>query len=266
MAGTTQSWPVRADRTNINRSTLATIVVVVLLVAAGCDIRPTPEPPPGGSKPADVLDLADWKLTLPVDAAAEIQQPELATFSDPAHFAAAGDAVVFTAEVGGDTTSGSEYPRSELREMNGSDKASWSSSSNSSRLHVAGAVAHLPAVKAQVVVGQIHNADDDIVEILADGTKGRAANPRLMVRWKGTSQPDPVLASVSLGERFTFDLVAGDGRIKIYGNGTLTHTFSYSGSGLYFKAGAYTQSNPDKGDDPADYGQTRITELTVAHG
>ena len=73
--------------------------------------------------PAKVLDLANWKLTLPSG-----EQPELATFKNKFfHVDPKGDGVVFTAPAGGSTTSGSDYPRSELREMtdNGRNEASW---------------------------------------------------------------------------------------------------------------------------------------------
>jgi poly(beta-D-mannuronate) lyase len=35
--------------------------------------------------------------------------------------------------------------------------------------------------------------------------------------------------------------------------------------GCYFKAGAYTQSNPDRGDSPDAYGAVEIRALTVTH-
>lgn len=35
--------------------------------------------------------------------------------------------------------------------------------------------------------------------------------------------------------------------------------------GCYFKAGAYTQSNLEQGDEPDAYGEVVITELVVTH-
>ncbi|MDQ0946129.1 hypothetical protein QFZ24_000052 [Streptomyces phaeochromogenes] len=62
--------------------------------------------------PADVLDLTDWKLTLPTgddEDPTEITQPELATFSAEPWFRAEPgcDAVRIRAAVNGVTTSGS---------------------------------------------------------------------------------------------------------------------------------------------------------------
>jgi poly(beta-D-mannuronate) lyase len=36
-------------------------------------------------------------------------------------------------------------------------------------------------------------------------------------------------------------------------------------SGCYFKAGVYTQSNPEKGDEPTAYGEVIIYDLSVTH-
>jgi hypothetical protein len=90
----------------------------------------------GATLPSQVLDLTNWKVTLPVDSKgasgsscdpAEITQPALAGFTDQwFKVTPDGNAVVFRANIEGCTTSGSSYPRSELREMtsNGSTEAS----------------------------------------------------------------------------------------------------------------------------------------------
>jgi hypothetical protein len=108
---------------------------------------PTPSPTPptpaatstttnGATLPSQVLDLTNWKVTLPVDSKgasgsscdpSEISQPALAGFTDQwFKVTPNGQAVVFRANIEGCTTSGSSYPRSELREMtsNGSTEAS----------------------------------------------------------------------------------------------------------------------------------------------
>ncbi len=79
----------------------------------------------GGSSavyPSDVLDLANWHLTLPVDTSHagspdEIDQPELDTYSNASFFFlnTLKTGVTFRAYTNGATTSGSGYPRSELR-------------------------------------------------------------------------------------------------------------------------------------------------------
>ena len=73
--------------------------------------------------------------------------------------------VAFVCPATGVTTSGSSYPRSELREMNGSNLASWSNKAGYHRMEVHEAFMHLPTKKPEVVGGQIHDADDDIIEV-----------------------------------------------------------------------------------------------------
>ena len=77
--------------------------------------------------PGDLIDLADWYLTLPTGKQGDpdtVENPELATFTNEFFtLDDTGEAVVFSARGDGVTTKNSHYPRSELREMNGSQKA-----------------------------------------------------------------------------------------------------------------------------------------------
>jgi hypothetical protein len=99
---------------------------------------------PGGSAtaactyPADVLDLHNWYEGLPIGDAESpktVQQPELATYRADPWFTTTADCsgVRFRAAVNGVTTSGSSYPRSELRETTGSENASWSPARSTAR-------------------------------------------------------------------------------------------------------------------------------------
>src|ERR1700754_4217801 len=76
----------------------------------------------GCAAPAAVLDLTTWKITLPTGASGsptEVKQPALDSFQVAPWFTTADScrAVQFRAPVNGVTTSGSSYPRSELREI-----------------------------------------------------------------------------------------------------------------------------------------------------
>src|SRR5918995_7031556 len=81
--------------------------------------------------PSGNLNLSNWKITLPVDqsgtlsgTAVEVQN--LSGYKNSKYFYTGSDgAMVFYAPVDGATTKGSSYARSELREMNGSEKAAW---------------------------------------------------------------------------------------------------------------------------------------------
>jgi hypothetical protein len=123
---------------------------------------PAPAPPAATPQvPGQVIDLANWYLTLPTgkeNAPDNVYQPELSSFADRwFRLNDSRDGVVFTANAGGVTTKNSGYPRSELREMNGSEKASWSNTNGTHTLRLRQAVTELPAVKPQVVTAQIHD-------------------------------------------------------------------------------------------------------------
>jgi poly(beta-D-mannuronate) lyase len=221
---------------------------------------------PGMPLPAALLDLTNWKLTLPVGdpgSPTEIKQPALKTFSLSPYFQsnAAGTGVIFQAHAGGVTTSNSGYPRSELREMTnaGSENAAWSTTSGTHTMTITQAITHLPVVKAHVVAGQIHDSSDDVVMIRLEGTN-------LFVEGGGEELGalDP---GYQLGTRFTVRITAAAGRIRVYYNDLATPKvdIASSSSGCYFKAGAYTQSNPSRGDDPAAYGEVVIHDLVVLH-
>jgi hypothetical protein len=220
-----------------------------------------PTPPPGGT-PASVLDLTNWKITLPVagsgGGALEVKQPQLASYSHE-YFRAAGQSVVFTAPVTGATTSGSSYPRSELREManGGRDNASWSSTSGTHVMEITQAITQTPSAKPHVVAGQIHDSGDDVVMIRLEGKN-------LFVEGDGDSLAE-LDSNYTLGTTFTVRLVVANGRIRVFYNGVQKLDYAFNGSGLYFKAGAYTQSNASKGEPAGAAGQVVITELRVTH-
>jgi hypothetical protein len=257
---------------------LAIAVAAVACTGGGSDAEtapptpsattPTPsatsstEPASEDMLPAKVLDLANWKLTLPsgpADDATEIEQPELATFKnkffqvDPK-----GDGVVFTAPAGGSTTSGSDYPRSELREMtdNGRNEASWSNHSGKHVMKVTQAITAVPKVKPHVVAGQIHDAEDDVVMVRLEGK-------RLFVEADG-DEVGTLDTNYVRGTRFTVTITATPKGIDTTYEG---HTVSYDkvGGGYYFKAGCYTQSNTGQGDAPDAAGTVVIYDLTVSH-
>ena len=217
--------------------------------------------------PSQVLALTDWKLNVPVSGAngwsLEVKQPELAAYShaDYFHVSAKGDAVVFRAPVEGVTTSGSKYPRSELREMTngGRDKADWDISSGGGThvMEITQAVTHLPNVKPHVVVGQIHDASDDVIIFRLEGRK-------LWVDHNGT-KGTLLTDHYDLGTKFTVKFVAGEGRVDSYYNGTLMETYAVHAEHCYFKAGMYTQSNLSRGDQAGAYGEVEIYQVAISH-
>lgn len=214
--------------------------------------------------PADLLDLTNWKLTIPTagedsDVAAEIKQPRLDSYTS-SYFKLnkAGDGVVFKAHAGGATTKGSDYPRSELREMAGGDKAAWSTTKGKHTLSLRVAITHLPEAKPDVVVAQIHDAKDDIVTIRLDG-------PDHLYVDHGSENYGTLDDNYRLGTAFNASIVAEGGRVKVYYNGTKKVDKSVRTTDNYFKAGIYTQSNESKGDTSSAYGESVISQLKVSH-
>lgn len=218
--------------------------------------------------PSQILDLTNWKQTLPSGTSGkptEIKQAELASYSMNPYFKpnSACDAVIFNAPVNGVTTSGSGYPRSELREMtdNGKKLASWATNIGSHSMFIDQAITAVPKTKKHIVAGQIHDAKDDVIVI-------RLEYPKLFIDINGKTGPvlDP---DYKLGKRFTVRFTAANGQIGIFYNGSSTpaYTMKKIGSGNYFKAGAYTQSNCSKEKDcsSGNYGEVLIHKLSVQH-
>lgn len=221
--------------------------------------------------PAQVLGLSYFELTLPVASnstgyAEEVKQPNLASYSNNNYFATLpdGSGVRFVAPAGGATTSGSEYPRSELREMAnvGTKEASWSTTAGTHDLKLTESINHLPAVKPQLVFAQIHGQSDDLIEVEVSGKNGRN---RLYVNHNGKQYGSDLDDNYALGTRFSLEIYVAGGYVDVWYNGVLHVHQKLNDSGDYFKAGCYTQSNPSKGDAPTAYGEVDIYSIKLSH-
>jgi hypothetical protein len=224
--------------------------------------------------PGDILDLTDWKLTLPVgdepDEADEVEQPALARFQVAPFFRVdpTGKGVAFRAHVGGATTSGSGYPRSELREMTdgGSDEASWSNESGEHVMQLTAAITATPKEKPEVSVAQIHGEDDVVAMV-------RLEKNRLFVERDGEDVGE-LDDAYRLGRKFALELKATPAGVRVTYNGSSVVEYDEVGDDNYFKAGCYTQaSDKPQEDDPEDqqydkpdaYGEVVIYALSVQH-
>lgn len=216
--------------------------------------------------PADLLDLTNWKLTLPTGEAespTEVAQPDLDSFTiDPwFHLNQERDGVAFRANAGGVTTSGSGYPRSELREMtaDGTARADWSTTEGVHSMTITQAITALTEVKPHAVAGQIHDAEDDVVMI-------RLESNRLYVEGGGVDL-GVLDEDYQLGTEFTVNFTAHDGQIDVYYEDMSTPvvTVPRAAAGCYFKAGVYTQSNPERGEAPDAFAEVEIYDLVVTH-
>ncbi len=116
--------------------------------------------PVSGSLPSQLIDTSNWYLTLPTGKEGDpdiVEGSKLAGYHSQFYqLNQARNGVVFTAGTGGATTSGSQYPRSELREMFGSEKASWDGSKGRHTMEIVQAITETPGEKPDVIAGQIH--------------------------------------------------------------------------------------------------------------
>lgn len=255
--------------------------------------------------PAAKLNLANWKLTLPIDEvnndtgqatpdtrADEIKRSALQTYQHPTwfHVNDTEDGVVFRANAGGATTTdNTHYARSELRELkpSGGDtsagNAAWSNTSGTHTMTITQAITHLPDAKPHVVAGQIHNGSKDVAVVRLEKSLTTGKN-RLFVRSDATSNGSITLDSdYQLGAKFAVTIQVVDGAITVTywksGNTSDSPTATASptivaadlANPWFFKAGVYTQSNTTNsgwsgGPDAADaYGEVVIYGLTVTH-
>jgi len=247
----------------------------------GVQRPPSNGTPAGTAYPASLSSLGylkAWKVTLPVDGADsnpyadEIKQPQLATYRSLSYFHtnSSNTAVVLRAPVGGAKTSGSSFARTELRNMKPydnvkADEYNWTSGTHV--LEMEEKFTHLPAVDPKVVGMQIHDPDHQVLEIVLNG-------PRLYAyvrRTDGTAWEQTLNSAYKLGTKFTLKVTANANGIFVDYNGARKASFAgrRPSSTVYwfFKAGCYLQTNtdPDHGDAPNDYGEVLIYRLKTTH-
>lgn len=222
-----------------------------------------PHPPTPGRTPAEILDLSDWSLTLPVGSgtATTVMQPDLDTYrSQYFDTDAGGDGVLMTAPVQGVPTSGSTHTRSELRETasNGTLPFGWSTGSGTNVMTATEAVTHLPGGDGALGFAQIHGPGSTWYLILeakgnGDGTATLAVKDKT-----GKANGRIIDTHYVMGTKFGLTVSAVNGVVTIAYNGVQKLATTNAMAGAYFKIGAYNQSG-------GDYGQVDVSGLTVVH-
>jgi hypothetical protein len=217
---------------------------------------------PRAQLPAQLLDLRNWYLTLPTGADEDpdtVQAGQLASYTSQFfRLNDSRDGVVFTANAGGATTSGSHYPRSELREMAGSEMASWDGNSGTHTMELDQAITKTPSAKPDVIAGQIHDGSDDVMQI-------HLSRRRLTVKYADGKKEVLLNDNYKLGTRFRVKIQSTGGQVKVWYNGKLSADLPIASSSSYFKAGAYVNSNSEKGESASAEGQVVIYSLRVSH-
>jgi hypothetical protein len=232
--------------------------------------------------PSGNFDLSNWKIGLPIDGAGSFtgtsrEVKSLSGYEHPKYFYTAGNgAMTFTAPVEGATTKGSKFARSELREMNGSERAAWSLAKGgimSAILEIDHAPTKFNGTPGRIVVGQIHGQDDELIRLNWDNGKlyfvNDQAGPndsetKFYFLNAGGKQPH-----VSLNERFSYTISAKADQlvVTIKADGQTYKSISkinsvWQSDAFYFKAGTYLGVNETQG---AGYGQTSFYALSISH-
>jgi len=252
---------------------------------------PTPTPTPPGSTPYSILGsvISDFKITYPVDEDGNDssnaddcddrntdahEQTDLTSAISSAYsdyFYVSGDEVVFKAHVGGATTSGSNYPRSEFRQLVGGDDNYWSME-DYQYLEVRVRATHLPKIKPEVSMVQIHGHDDEPLRI-----EYRTDSQGLHVVQNENNTKTYVL-DYELGQQLFITVTVNNGNITLYilnedTNEDYNATWESEDPKGYFKVGCYTQSSNNletcksgegwDNQDANEYGEVRIKDLKL---
>ena len=222
---------------------------------------------PGGN-----FDLSVWELQLPIGspgAPTTILPSQLrgaSGYTNPAYFWTDKNdgSMTFWDPESGVTTPNSNFPRSELREMNANGSAAdWTIAGT----HRLSADLRIVSVTKSVCVGQVHL-----------GSGGSSTKPLLELYYGsngdinlGTEnspsggQALHKVGHVAMGVRWTYVIAISGGRINLTVNGTTTSysiPSSFNAYHQYFKAGDYNQSASSSTSNGA---KVKFYSLTVSH-
>ncbi|MDE1163560.1 MAG: polysaccharide lyase family 7 protein [Acidobacteriaceae bacterium] len=229
------------------------------------------------------FNFTPWKLTLPINEYRTADATYTAWSISPsvinnkfadAYFYASGSTVVFYSPANGATTtpgSGSDHTRSELRELytgSGADSNSDWSSSIGGTLTGSCTINSVAPNTDEATFAQIHG--QTYVFVLLDW-RVSTGNVELAVyssNASGATKTNYVVKSgVTLGTALTYSLAYSGSTVTAVVNGStksVTVDSSWTGTPVYFKAGAY-HSAPNTGNGATDATQVTYTALGISH-
>jgi hypothetical protein len=218
--------------------------------------------------PGQIFNLTSWKLQLPVADAngkvVEVLQPELATYNSSWFFTDQNSAVFFAPENGAHT-SGSSFPRSELRE-----NVDFLIDSKDTQTHTLNATVRVitDGTAKKVTIGQLHGAGlqghcSIIVELewmdgeIVSHVRDRKCNNINQVVGKG----------YALGDAVSYSIVSRGNTVTVSTDTGAAEPYSYSwldGTNYpaYFKCGNYLQSS---GPSSTVGGTVQLDALFTSH-
>lgn len=208
-----------------------------------------------------MIDLSNWKLTLPVDSkggfngsAKEVKELS-EKFNYPPYFINKDGYISFECPVEGATTKGSKYPRCELRERKNNKDFYWKIK-DTGFLSATVAITQLPKTNkgdfGRIVIGQIHGPDDELCRLYYDngelyfyddkaGSKKKETKFTLFDELGNPSR-------IPLNDPFVYIIEVDDNKLTVTADyKSVTYTASETISSfwkekkLYFKSGVYCQ-------------------------
>ncbi len=218
------------------------------------------------SHPQENIDLSHWKLTLPICALGlpdssplEIPAAQLATgyTNAPCFTTDSLGEIIFWCPVNGITTKGSEYPRTELREVinPANDNVCWGAA-GTHILDVRCRVSQVPSSQ-KVIIGQIHSYSGKAKPLIKlQFFKNRI---EALVKESPTKGKDIkfTFPEVGFDKDFDYQIKLQDGLLSVTVNGTtqainiFNRAPEWANQTFYFKAGAYAQDNEGSASEGA---------------
>ncbi|WP_186041998.1 polysaccharide lyase family 7 protein [Burkholderia gladioli] len=197
-----------------------------------------PSVPPGSN-----FNLKPWTLQLPIGASGSVTQVNgdslAAGFTNQFYFYTdkSDGAMVMMDPTRGWTTSGSQHPRTELREAK-----IWPTS-GTNRLNATLTVVQVPKTTAVAQIFQGTGPSKPLCELQV--TSAGKVQLLLEDTNQGGQSHTYQIATVTIGQSFTYEMSLSGTTVGVKVNGTsksFTMDSSFNGESFYFKAGNYDQS------------------------
>jgi len=217
--------------------------------------------------PGTKFDLTNWQLQLPIadgSGVKQVQGSELITFASANFYLnTSTNAMTFWAPENGAHTSGSLYPRSELRELApGFPNGDWKAATGTHQMNVTLSVLKLPQ-DGSIVIGQVH----------ADGVSGSCS---VVLELEYTSGPliahtrdsscgnvQTTVGHSSVGAEIEYQVEVKNNQLTVKTNtGSTSTTTIHNTYPIYFKVGSYVQ---DSASSSTQGGTVAVTKVSVSH-
>lgn len=217
--------------------------------------------------PGTKFDLSNWQLQLPIASGSGVKQVQgsaLKTFASANFYLdSTTNAMTFWAPENGAHTSGSLYPRSELRELApGFPNGDWKAATGTHEMNVTLKVLKLPQ-DGSIVIGQVH----------ADGVSGSCSvvleleytgGPLIAhTRDSSCGNVQTTVGHSSVGAEIDYQVEVKNNVLTVKTNTGSTATSTIHNTyPIYFKVGSYVQ---DAASSSTQGGTVAVTKLSISH-